>query len=103
MWIYVEAIMPNITLAIDDSTLKSARAYAKRNGTTLNALVRMQLTTILEQEQRMEEARAGLLELIENSTGRLPKGYKFDREKLYESPALSGHKRAGVRSGRKAG
>jgi antitoxin component of RelBE/YafQ-DinJ toxin-antitoxin module len=103
MWIYVEATMPNITLAIDDGTLKSARAYAKRKGTTLNALVRMQLTSILEQEQRIEEARAGLLELIENSTGRLPKGYKFDREKLYESPALSGHKRAGIRSRGKAG
>jgi antitoxin component of RelBE/YafQ-DinJ toxin-antitoxin module len=95
--------MPNITLAIDDSTLKSARAYAKRNGTTLNALVRMQLTAVLEQERRIEEARAGLLELIENSTGRLRKGYKFDREKLYESPTLSGHKRVGLRSRRKAG
>ncbi len=95
--------MTNITLAIDDNVLKSARSYAKRNGTTLNALVRMQLTNIIEQEKRIEEARAGLLELIENSTGRLPKGYKFDREKLYESPTLSGHKRVGVRSSRKTG
>ena len=95
--------MTNITLAVDDNVLKSARSYAKRNGTTLNALVRMQLTNIIEQEKRIEEARAGLLELIENSTGRLPKGYKFDREKLYESPALSGHKRVGLRSRRKAG
>lgn len=95
--------MTNITLAIDDKLLKSVRAFAKAKGTTLNALVRSELSQLIEQDQRQEEARLGLLELIENSTGRLPKGYKFNREKLYEPPTLSGHKRAGVRSSRKAG
>ena len=95
--------MTNITLAIDDILLKQVRSYAKRNGTTLNGLVRQKLADIVRQEEIIEEARRGLVALIENSTGRLPKGYKFDREKLYESPALSGHKRAGLRSGRKAG
>jgi len=95
--------MANITLAIDENILKSARSFAKRNGTTLNALVRRHLEGVIEQEKRIEEARLGLKELIENSTGRLPKGYKFDREKLYESPTLSGHKRVGLRSRRKAG
>jgi hypothetical protein len=94
--------MTNITLAIDDKVLKSARSYAKRNGTTLNALVRMQLTNIIEQEKRMEEARLGLIALMESSTGRLEKGYKFNREELYESPTLSGHKHPRLRSRRKA-
>jgi hypothetical protein len=93
--------MTNITLAIDEKILKSARLFAKRNGTTLNALVRKQLTTIIDQEKRMEEARAGLLALIESSTGRLEKNYKFNREELYESPALSGHKHPRVRRSRK--
>ena len=32
--------MPNITLAVDDETLKASRHYAARHGTTLNQLVR---------------------------------------------------------------
>ena len=103
MWNYVDSDMPNITLAIDDRLLKQVRIYAKRNGTTLNGLVRQKLVDVVRQEEIIEEARLGLIELIENSTGRLPKNYKFDRERLYESPALSGHKRVGLRGRRKAG
>jgi hypothetical protein len=95
--------MTNITLAIDDGILKSARSYAKRNGTTLNALVRRQLTSIVEQEKRMEEARNGLLELIENSTARLGPNFKFNREEMYESPMLSRHKHPNIRRSRKKG
>lgn len=94
--------MTNITLAIDEKILKSARSFAKRNGTTLNALVRSQLTNILDQEKRMEEARLGLIALMESSTGKLEKNYKFNREELYESPTLSGHKHPRIRSGRKS-
>ena len=95
--------MANITMAIDEKLLRDVRSYAKRNGTTVNALVRKQLSDFVHQEERIEEARLGLRELIENSTGRLPKGYKFDREKLYESPTLSRHKHTGLRSRRKTG
>jgi hypothetical protein len=100
---YVEIVMPNITMAIDEDLLRNIRAYAKRNGTTVNAIVRLRLAELVGQEERMEEARRGLIELMDNSTGRLPKGYKFNREALYESPTLSGHKRAGLRSRRKTG
>lgn len=34
----------NITLAIDEQTLKAARRYARRHGTSVNALVRKLLT-----------------------------------------------------------
>ena len=95
--------MTNITLAIDDETLEAARAFAKARGTTLNALVRQQLAEAIAQDARMEEARRGLIALMEGSTGRLGKNHKFNREELYDSPALSGHKRAGVRGGRKSG
>jgi hypothetical protein len=95
--------MTNITLAIGDKLLKQVRSYAKRNGTTLNGLVRQNLSELVSREERQADALAGLKVLMENSTGRLPKNYKFDREKLYESPALSRHKRAGLRSGGKAG
>ena len=65
--------MVNITLAIDDKILKSARAYAKARGTTLNALVRGQLTLLVEQEQRQENARKRLVELARKSTAELGK------------------------------
>ena len=93
--------MTNITLAVDEKLLKSARAYAKANGMTLNGVVRQKLTELVEQEERIEVARLKLIELMENSTGRMPKGWKFDREKLYESPSLSRHKRVDLRSNRK--
>lgn len=95
--------MPNITLAMDEKLLKAARSFAKSEGTTLNALVRKLVTEAIGQKQRREEARLRLIELMENSTGRLPKNYKFDREKLYESPSLSRHKRARLRGNRKSG
>jgi hypothetical protein len=93
----------NITLAIDDKLLKSVRAFAKARGTTLNALVRSELSQLIEQDQRQEEARQGLLALIENSTARMGPNFKFNREELYESPMLSGHKHPDLRRSRKKG
>jgi hypothetical protein len=95
--------MTNITLAIDDKLLKSVRAFAKAKGTTLNALVRSELSQLIEQDQRQEEARQGLLALIENSTARMGPNFKFNREELYESPMLSGHKHPDLRRSRKKG
>ena len=95
--------MTNITLAIDDKLLKSARAFAKARGTTLNALVRSELLQLLEQDRRQEEARLGLLALIEESTARMGPNFKFNREDLYESPMLSGHKNPDLRRSRKKG
>jgi hypothetical protein len=95
--------MTNITLAIDDKLLKSVRAFAKAKGTTLNALVRSELSQLIEQDQRQEEARQGLLALIENSKARMGPNFKFNREELYESPMLSGHKHPDLRRSRKKG
>jgi hypothetical protein len=95
--------MTNITLAIDDKLLKSVRAFAKAKGTTLNALVRSELSQLIEQDQRQEEARQGLLALIENSTARMGPNFKFNREELYESPMLSRHKHPDLRRSRKKG
>jgi hypothetical protein len=95
--------MTNITLAIDDKLLKSVRAFAKAKGTTLNALVRSELSQLIEQDQRQEEARQGLLALIENSKARMGPNFKFNREELYESPMLSGYKHPDLRRSRKKG
>jgi hypothetical protein len=97
MWIYVEAIMPNITLAIDEELLGKARDYADRKGTTVNALVRELLGETIDQDKRREEARRGLLELIDNSTARMGPDYKWNREEIYEERMFPRHKRADIR------
>jgi hypothetical protein len=77
---YVEPMMRNITLAVDEKVLEQARAYAEKRGTTLNDLVR---------------------ELIDQSTGRLGPNYKWNRDEIYADRLLPGHQRSGIRSGRK--
>jgi hypothetical protein len=89
--------MKNITLAMDEKLLERCRAYAERKGTTLNALVREQLAAVINQEDRREEARRGLLELMRTSTARLGSDYKWDREELYEERMFSRHKRPDLR------
>ena len=97
MWIYVEVIMPNITLAIDEDLLGKARDYADRNGTTVNALVRELLGETIDQDKRREEARRGLLELMDKSTARLGPDYTWNREEIYEERMFPRHKRADIR------
>ncbi len=89
--------MPNITLAIDEELLDKSREYAANKGTTLNALVRELLGDEIAQASRREEARRGLLELIDNSTARLGPDYKWNREELYEERMLPRHKRPDLR------
>lgn len=89
--------MPNITLAIDEDLLGKARDYADRKGTTVNALVRELLGETIDQDKRREEARRGLLELIDNSTARMGPDYKWNREEIYEERMFPRHKRADIR------
>ncbi|MEX0854090.1 MAG: DUF6364 family protein [Bauldia sp.] len=93
--------MKNITLAIEEKVLKAARAYAAKRGTTLNALVREHLATLVGEDERIEEARRGLLELMDRSTGRLGPDYKWNRDEIYADRLFPRHERSGVRSSRK--
>lgn len=89
--------MPNITLAIDEQLLEKAREYAARKGTTLNALVRDLLDDTVTREKKIEEARKGLLELMQTSTARLGPDYKWNREDIYEDRMLPRHERPPLR------
>jgi hypothetical protein len=101
MWKYVEIAMKNITLAMDEKVIAKARAFAKAKGTTLNALVREQIVSLIERDKRQESARKQLLELIDTSTAELGPDYKWNREEIYEERMLPRHKHTDVRSGRK--
>lgn len=89
--------MPNVTLAIDDELLEKSREFAKQRGTTLNALVRELLGNQIDQQRRREEARRGLLELMDKSTARLSPDYKWNREEIYEERMFPRHKRTDIR------
>ena len=84
--------MKNITLAINEKVLDEVREIAVRRRTTVNALVRDYLTQIASEESRIAEARKGLLELMENSTGRLGPDYVWNREEIYEDRMFPRHK-----------
>lgn len=70
----------NITLAIDDNTVKEAREVAKAMGKSLNQLIREELERLTKKhhlEQTLEELK--LLDGQGNS-----QGWKFNREELHE-------------------
>ncbi len=76
--------MKNITLAVDDDVLDKARVIAAQRKTTVNAMVREFLVEIATRDEKREEARKRLLELIDNSEGRMAPNWKFDREETHE-------------------
>lgn len=73
--------MKNLTLAIDEATLKASREYAKRHNTTLNQLVRdlLQHTVAQDQQGGVEELLRFFREHAGNSGD-----WKWNREELYD-------------------
>ncbi len=76
--------MKNITLAVDEDVLDKARVIAAQKKTTVNALVRDFLCEITARDEKREEARKQLLQLMDSSEGRMASGWKFDREEAHE-------------------
>jgi hypothetical protein len=78
-----EAPVANVTLALDDQLLQSARRYANEHGTSLNELIRRQL------EQVVAPPTVGWFESLEDHVahagGRSSgPGRGWTREELYE-------------------
>lgn len=82
--------MKNLTLAIDDHVLDEARQIAARRRTTVNALVREYLNRIVAEESRIEEARRGLLDLMDSSSADMGPGWRQGREDSHERDGLRG-------------
>jgi hypothetical protein len=99
--------MKNITLSVDEKSLKAARVYAAEHDTTVNALVREFLARFARgrSEASAEEraqARKELVKLAEQSPARLGPNWKWNREEIYDRPVFSRHERPDLRRGRKA-
>ena len=80
-----------------EETLAGVRIYAAKHQTTVNQLVREHLQWLARQEARTENAREELLQLIDESKGRLGPGWKWDREDAYQSRVLPRHQRPALR------
>ncbi|MDX2265106.1 MAG: DUF6364 family protein [Hyphomicrobiales bacterium] len=89
--------MKNVTLAIEEEVLAAARVYAAKHNTTVNGLVRDYLKRLATQEDRAANARKRLVELSERSQARLPDGWNFNREEIYDRPILSRHQNTDLR------
>ena len=88
--------MKNITLAIDEEVLRGVRRYAAQHDTTVNALVREYLTRLVDFEEKAAKARQRLVELSEQSEGRMG-SWKWNREDAYEGRLLPRHEHSGLR------
>ena len=75
--------MKNVTLAVDEKTLREARRIAAERSTSLNAMIREYLEQLTERESRADRARLRILELCSDSTAEVgPK--TWDRNHLHE-------------------
>lgn len=83
--------MANLTLSVDDELLKQSRLYAVQHDTSVNALVRGYLESLVanaKDSEQAERARAvAEMNRLSDELARkavIPDGYKWNREELYE-------------------
>lgn len=79
--------MKNLTLAVDEQSLKAARIYAAEHDTTVNALVRKFLDGFAARAQQTSaeeraKIRGELADLGETTQGRIGE-WKWNREDIY--------------------
>ena len=73
----------NLTLTVDDSVLDEVKVFAAERRTSVNALVRDFLNSIVAKKKATDEAREALLKLVREQQGDLG-NQKWDRESLYD-------------------
>lgn len=76
--------MANVTIAVDDDTLRRVRIHALENGTSLNAIVRGYLERLVGVDPTKEagERIVALAEQARASSG--PEGRSWRRDELYD-------------------
>lgn len=72
----------NLTIQLDDATIRHARVVAAHRGMSLSGLVAQQLSRLVEADERYERARTVALEAMSEATGR--GAPRWTREELYE-------------------
>jgi hypothetical protein len=77
----------NITLAVDKSLLKKARALAAQRGASMSAIVAQELMKIVERENAYEQAKQRALARL-HSPFHLGGGKRTARETLHDRQNL---------------
>ncbi len=76
--------MSNVTFAIDEDTLRRARIYALERGSSLNAVVREHLESLVGPDPSVEAGRR-LVEIAKRSQASSgPRGRAWRRDDLYD-------------------
>jgi hypothetical protein len=78
--------MKNVTLAVDEKSLKAARIYAAEHDTTVNALVRRFLDDLAAKQVTPEaraEYRERLVEMSKKSEAELGPDWRGARQEIY--------------------
>ena len=73
----------NITLAVDESVLRKVKVLAAERRTSVNALVRDYLSSLVAKKSTEDEAREALLKLIRETDADMGE-QKWNREALYD-------------------
>lgn len=73
----------NITLSADKELIRLARAYAKQQNSTLNALIRKYLKHLVEEADSASAAKE-FEYLSTEFAGRSPEGFTFNRNEIYD-------------------
>jgi hypothetical protein len=72
----------NLTLQLDEETIRQAKILAAQRGTTVSGLVAQELEQLVARNARYEEAMRRAIELMEESEPH--GGRSWRREDLYE-------------------
>jgi hypothetical protein len=72
----------NLTIQLDEATIRHARVAAAHRGMSLSGLVAQQLSRLVEADERYERARSVALEAMSEAAGR--GAPSWHREELYE-------------------
>jgi hypothetical protein len=72
----------NLTLQLDEETVRQAKILAAKRGTSISGLVARELELLVARDARHEEAQRRAVELMARSVAR--GGRNWRREDLYE-------------------
>jgi hypothetical protein len=78
----------NLTLQLDTEVIRRARIVAAKRGTSVSALAAIQLTELVDEDERVEQARGRAEAILKKAVPR--GGRSWTRHELHDRQALRG-------------
>jgi hypothetical protein len=76
----------NLTLQLDTDVIRRARIVAAKRGTSVSALAAIQLVELVDEDERVEQARERAQAILEKAVPR--GGRSWTRDELHDRQAL---------------